>query len=158
MLLGQNGFSNDDYLTLGVDHVPLFRRRTALQCYEDFMSSFAKKFEFLIGTIIEEISVGLGPSGELKCPAHPFGDGRWKFPGISEFQCYDKYMMGDLKMAACKEEKPQWEEKGPQKAGVTTVSHLKSLSLERERKTFFLIMGVFSSYETDESSLLNYFP
>ncbi|CAN6585240.1 unnamed protein product [Malus baccata var. baccata] len=35
----QNGFSNDDYLTLGVDHVPFFCRRTALQCYEDFMSS-----------------------------------------------------------------------------------------------------------------------
>nr|XP_028955890.1 inactive beta-amylase 4, chloroplastic-like isoform X1 [Malus domestica]XP_028955891.1 inactive beta-amylase 4, chloroplastic-like isoform X1 [Malus domestica] len=62
----QNGFSNDDYLTLRVDHVPLFCGRTALQCYEDFMSSFAKKFEFLIGTVIEEISVGHGPSGELK--------------------------------------------------------------------------------------------
>ncbi|KAB2615439.1 inactive beta-amylase 4 [Pyrus ussuriensis x Pyrus communis] len=95
----QNGFSNDDYLTLGVDH---------------FMSSFAKKFEFLIGTVIEEISVGLGPSGELKYPAHPFGDGRWKFPGIGEFQCYDKYMYssdGNL------EGKIQWKKKGPQKAG-----------------------------------------
>ncbi|KAM1356171.1 hypothetical protein ACFXTH_030338 [Malus domestica] len=84
---------------------------------DDFMSSFAKKFEFLIRTVIEKISVGLGPSGELKYPAHP-GDSRWKFPGIGEFQCYDKYMyMGDLKMAARKEGKPQWEEKGPQKAG-----------------------------------------
>ncbi|RXI03297.1 hypothetical protein DVH24_003949 [Malus domestica] len=46
----QNEFSNDDYLTLGVDHVPLFCGRTALHCYEDFRSSFAKKFEFLIGT------------------------------------------------------------------------------------------------------------
>ncbi|XP_048446248.1 inactive beta-amylase 4, chloroplastic-like isoform X2 [Pyrus x bretschneideri] len=64
-----NGFSNDDYLTLGVDHVPLFCGWTALQCYEDFLSSFAKKFESLIaliGTMIEEISVGLGPSGGLK--------------------------------------------------------------------------------------------
>ncbi|KAB2615468.1 inactive beta-amylase 4 [Pyrus ussuriensis x Pyrus communis] len=102
----QNGFSNDDYLTLGVDHVPLFCGRT-----------LSKKFELLIGTVIEEISVGLGPSGELKYPAHPLANGRWKFPGIGEFQCYDKYMMGDLKMAARKEGKPQWEEKGPQKAG-----------------------------------------
>ncbi|TQD86177.1 hypothetical protein C1H46_028253 [Malus baccata] len=61
----QNGFSNDDYLTLGVGHVPLFCSRTAFQCYEDFLSSFAKKFESLIGTVIEEISVGLGPSGGL---------------------------------------------------------------------------------------------
>ena len=61
-----DGFSNDDYLTLGVDHVPLFCGRTVLQCYEDFMSSLSKKFELLIGTVIEEISVGLGPSGELR--------------------------------------------------------------------------------------------
>lgn len=62
----QNGLSSDDYLTLGVDHVPLFCGRTAVQCYEDFMLSFVKKFESFIGSVIEEISVGLGPSGELR--------------------------------------------------------------------------------------------
>ncbi|CAN6560487.1 unnamed protein product [Malus baccata var. baccata] len=62
----QNGFSNDDYLTLGVDHVPLFCCRTALQCYEDFLSSFAKKFESLIGTVIEDFGVGLGCVLELE--------------------------------------------------------------------------------------------
>lgn len=113
----QNGFSNDDYLTLGVDELPLFCGRTALQCYEDFMFSFINKFESFIGSVIEEISVGLGPSGELRYPAHPFGDGRWRFPGIGEFQCYDKYMMRDLKIAACQEGKPQWGDKGPQNAG-----------------------------------------
>ena len=25
-------------------------------------------------------------------PAHSQVDGRWRFPGIGEFQCYDKYM------------------------------------------------------------------
>lgn len=79
------------------------------------MTSFFKKFESLVGSVIEEICVGLGPSGELRYvtvtlhhkyeasttvflwivehryPAH-FGDGKWKFPGIGEFQCYDKYM------------------------------------------------------------------
>lgn len=113
----KKGFSNDDYLTLGVDQLPLFCGRTALQCYEDFMLSFVNKFDSLIGSVIEELSVGLGPSGELRYPSHPFGDGRWKFPGIGEFQCYDKYMMEDLKMAACQEGKPQWGERGPQNAG-----------------------------------------
>ncbi|XWS09670.1 hypothetical protein CRYUN_Cryun39dG0009000 [Craigia yunnanensis] len=113
----QHGFSKDDYLTLGVDQVPLLSGRTALQCYEDFMVSFVNKFESFIGSVIEEISIGLGPSGELRYPAHPFGDGRWKFPGIGEFQCYDKYMMEDLKMAACREGKPQWGDGGPQNAG-----------------------------------------
>ncbi|XP_062169662.1 inactive beta-amylase 4, chloroplastic isoform X2 [Alnus glutinosa] len=113
----QNGFSNDAYLTLGVDQIPLFCGRTALQCYEDFMFSFVNKFDSFIGSVIEEISVGLGPSGELRYPAHPFGDGRWKFPGIGEFQCYDKYMMEDLRMTAAQEGKPEWGDKGPQNAG-----------------------------------------
>ncbi|XP_022158210.1 inactive beta-amylase 4, chloroplastic isoform X2 [Momordica charantia] len=113
----QNGLSNDDYLTLGVDNFPLFSGRTALQCYEDFILSFLNKFDHFIGGMIEEISIGLGPSGELRYPAHPFGDGRWKFPGIGEFQCYDKYMMDDLKMAACRVGKPQWGKRGPRNAG-----------------------------------------
>ncbi|XWS51742.1 hypothetical protein CRYUN_Cryun11dG0009600 [Craigia yunnanensis] len=102
---------------LWVDQVPLLSGRTALRCYEDFMLSFVNKFESFIGSVIEEISIGLGPSGELRYPAHPFGDGRWKFPGIGDFQCYDKYMMEDLKMAACREGKPQGGDRGPQNAG-----------------------------------------
>lgn len=113
----RNGYTNDDYLTLGVDHNHLFCGRTGLQCYEDFMLNFADKFGSLMGTLIEEISVGLGPCGELRYPAHPFGDGRWQFPGIGEFQCYDKYMMEDLKIAAWDEGKPHWGNKGPQNAG-----------------------------------------
>ncbi|KAG6596763.1 Inactive beta-amylase 4, chloroplastic, partial [Cucurbita argyrosperma subsp. sororia] len=113
----QKGMSNDDYLTLGVDNFPLFSGRTALECYGDFILSFVNKFDHLIGDLIEEISIGLGPSGELRYPAHPFEDGRWRFPGIGEFQCYDKYMMDDLKMAACRVGKPQWGERGPQNAG-----------------------------------------
>ncbi|GAB4845958.1 Inactive beta-amylase 4, chloroplastic [Ancistrocladus abbreviatus] len=113
----QNGFSNDDYLTLGVDEVPLFCGRTALQCYEDFIISFLNKFDSLMGCVIEEISVGLGPAGELRYPAHPRGGGRWRFPGIGEFQCYDKYMLEDLRTAACQEGKPQWGKKGPDNAG-----------------------------------------
>ncbi|KAI7734415.1 hypothetical protein M8C21_004064 [Ambrosia artemisiifolia] len=113
----QNGFPNADYLTLGVDNIPLFSGRTALQCYEDFIHSFANKFDSLMGTIIEEVCVGLGPSGELRYPAHPLQDGRWKFPGIGAFQCYDKYMMEDLRAVAWQEGKPDWATKGPPSAG-----------------------------------------
>ncbi|GLU23937.1 hypothetical protein SLE2022_399110 [Rubroshorea leprosula] len=113
----RHGFSNYDYLTLGVDQLPVLSGRSAIQCYEDFMRGFVNKFEPFIGTVIEEINIGLGPSGELRYPAHPFNDGRWNFPGIGEFQCYDKYMMEDLKMAACQEGKPQWGNRGPENAG-----------------------------------------
>ncbi|KAI3688481.1 hypothetical protein L2E82_46085 [Cichorium intybus] len=111
----QNGFPNADYLTLGVDNLPLFSGRTALHCYEDFIPSFASKFDSLMGTIIEEVCVGLGPSGELRYPAHPFQDGRWQFPGIGAFQCYDK--MEDLRSVAWQEGKPDWANKGPPNVG-----------------------------------------
>ncbi|KAK9734945.1 hypothetical protein RND81_04G172900 [Saponaria officinalis] len=112
-----NGVSSNDYLTLGVDEIPLFCGRTALQCYEDFIFRFLDKFDSLIGRVIKEISVGLGPAGELKYPAHPYADGRWRFPGIGEFQCYDKYMMDDLRMAACQGGNSLWGDKGPLDAG-----------------------------------------
>lgn len=55
-----------------------------------------------------EVTVGLGPAGELRYPAYPEGDGRWRFPGVGEFQCYDKYMMADLKAAANDVGNPDW--------------------------------------------------
>ena len=39
---------------------------------------------------LQEIQVGMGPCGELRYPAYPESNGTWKFPGIGEFQCYDK--------------------------------------------------------------------
>lgn len=38
----------------------------------------------------QEIQVGMGPCGELRYPSYPESNGTWRFPGIGEFQCYDK--------------------------------------------------------------------
>ena len=38
----------------------------------------------------QEIQVGMGPAGELRYPSYPESNGTWRFPGIGEFQCYDK--------------------------------------------------------------------
>lgn len=113
----RHGYSSDEYLSAGVDQIPILYGRTAVECYEDFMVSFIDKFQPLMGNPIQEITIGLGPSGELRYPAHPFSDGRWKFPGIGEFQCYDKYMMADLKQAAFQAGKPDWGYAGPHDAG-----------------------------------------
>lgn len=40
--------------------------------------------------LLQEIQVGMGPCGELRYPAYPESNGTWRFPGIGEFQCYDK--------------------------------------------------------------------
>jgi hypothetical protein len=48
--------------------------------------------------LITEITVGMGPAGELRYPSYP--EGLWSFPGVGEFQCYDKYMRKKLMLAA----------------------------------------------------------
>lgn len=59
----------------------------------------------------------MGPAGELRYPAYPEGDGRWRFPGVGEFQCYDKYLLSDLKRTAEKAGHPEWGNGGPHDAG-----------------------------------------
>jgi len=34
----------------------------------------------------------MGPCGELRYPSYPETNGTWRFPGIGEFQCYDKVL------------------------------------------------------------------
>ncbi len=52
--------------------------------------------------------MGLGPAGELRYPSYPEGDGRWRFPGVGEFQCFDAYMLASLKSAAEAAGHPEW--------------------------------------------------
>jgi len=58
--------------------------------------------------VITEVTVGMGPAGELRYPSYPEGDGRWRFPGVGEFQCYDAYMLADLKREADLVGEPEW--------------------------------------------------
>ncbi|XP_057792445.1 beta-amylase isoform X2 [Salvia miltiorrhiza] len=75
----------------------------------DFMQSFKEAMAELLesGTIID-IEVGLGPAGEMRYPSYPQDQG-WFFPGIGEFQCYDKYMKQDFAAAAAKVGHPEWD-------------------------------------------------
>eukprot|EP00850_Spirogloea_muscicola_P013637 SM000093S24448 [mRNA] locus=s93:418081:420021:+ [translate_table: standard] len=95
----------------------LFRGRSPLEIYTDFMLSFRDTFLPYLGSTIVEVSVGLGPAGELRYPSYPEGDGRWRFPGIGEFQCYDKYMMANLRACAVAVGMPDWGTFGPHDAG-----------------------------------------
>ena len=60
------------------------------------------------GSMITEVTIGLGPAGELRYPAYPEGDGRWRFPGVGEFQCYDSYMLQHLALSAATAGHPEW--------------------------------------------------
>jgi beta-amylase len=59
----------------------------------------------------------MGPAGELRYPSYPEANGTWSFPGIGEFQCYDRYMVSSLKAAAESVGKPEWGNAGPGDSG-----------------------------------------
>ncbi|CAM8877801.1 unnamed protein product [Rhodiola kirilowii] len=113
----RSGRRNPEYISLGCDALPILRGRTPIQVYADYMRSFRDRFKDYLGGVIVEIQVGMGPCGELRYPAYPKSNGTWKFPGIGEFQCYDKYMRASLQVSAESIGKGDWGNSGPHDAG-----------------------------------------
>ncbi|KAF8379160.1 hypothetical protein HHK36_028589 [Tetracentron sinense] len=113
----RSGRRNPEYISLGCDSLPVFKGRTPIQVYSDFMRSFRERFKEYLGGVIAEIQVGMGPCGELRYPSYPESNGTWKFPGIGEFQCYDKYMRASLEASAEAIGKKDWGRSGPHDSG-----------------------------------------
>lgn len=57
---------------------------------DDGESFFSYGNSLFFRFLLQEIQVGMGPCGELRYPSYPESNGTWRFPGIGEFQCYDK--------------------------------------------------------------------
>lgn len=87
-----------------------------MQAYTDLMASFRDRFLPLLGSTVVEAEVGLGPQGELRYPSTP-SDRRWTFPGVGEFQCYDRFMLSSLQATAQHVGQPHWGLGGPHDAG-----------------------------------------
>lgn len=60
------GQRNKEYISIFADEQPVLGGRTPLQCYTDFMVAFRDTFTDELGCLIEELVVGMGPSGELR--------------------------------------------------------------------------------------------
>ncbi|XP_042435006.1 beta-amylase 3, chloroplastic-like [Zingiber officinale] len=133
----RSGRRNPEYISLGCDMMPVLRGRTPIQVYSDFMRSFKERFNDYLGEVIVEIQVGMGPCGELRYPSYPESNGTWRFPGIGEFQCYDKYMKASLRAAAVAAGHEEWGEDGPHDAG-----HYKQFP---EETGFFRREGTWST-------------
>jgi hypothetical protein len=117
LFTNRRGRRNPEYLSFGVDDKPVLDGRTAIEVYADFMASFRREMtDFLDAGMITEVEVGLGPAGELRYPSYPETHG-WRFPGMGEFQCYDKYLQADLAEAANAVGHPEWGLSGPHDAG-----------------------------------------
>ncbi|KAJ3694019.1 hypothetical protein LUZ60_009499 [Juncus effusus] len=96
----REGRRNTECLSWGVDRVRALNACTALEVYFDFMRSFRTEFDELFNEgLISGVEIGMGPNGELRFPSFPQKLG-WRFPGIGEFQCYDKYMQENLRNSA----------------------------------------------------------
>ncbi|XP_042503984.1 beta-amylase 3, chloroplastic-like [Macadamia integrifolia] len=113
----RSGRRNPEYISLGCDSLPVLNGRTPIQVYSDFMRSFRDMFKDYLGGVIVEVQVGMGPCGELRYPSYPESNGTWRFPGIGEFQCYDKYMRASLEASAEAIGKGDWGKGGPHDAG-----------------------------------------
>ena len=128
------GTRSDEYLSLWADDAPMpvFRAgekdgddengahppRSPLECYRDMMRAFRATFEDALkeGGLITEVLVGCGPCGELRFPAYAMSRG-WRFPGVGEFQCYDRRALESLALAAAAAGRPEWGKGGPHDAG-----------------------------------------
>ncbi|EFA86518.1 predicted protein [Heterostelium album PN500] len=106
---------DEEYLSCGIDLEPLFGGRTPVDIYADFMASFKQTFAYLMPETLREIQVGLGPAGEMRYPSYQLA--YWTFPGVGEFQCYDKYLLAQLAAAANTSGNPLWGHAGPNNAG-----------------------------------------
>lgn len=111
------GQRNQECISIfAVDDPGLLKGRSPLQCYADFMRAFRDEFYPDLGSLVEDIVVGTGPCGELRYPSYPEPNG-WRFPGIGEFQCYDRRALASLARAAAAVGQPDWGNAGPHDAG-----------------------------------------
>lgn len=110
----RSGQQYKDCLSLAVDEVPVLDGKTPVEVYKEFCESFKCAFSPFLDSTITGISIGLGPDGELRYPSHhrPGRSSR----GAGEFQCYDKYMLSNLKQHAQTNGNPLWGLGGPHDA------------------------------------------
>ncbi|KIY94484.1 hypothetical protein MNEG_13478, partial [Monoraphidium neglectum] len=129
------GQRNKEYVSFWADDEPVLAGRTPMQvggrrgpgalgagrghvlrCYEEFMASFGDAFAGDLGGLLEEVVVGMGPCGELRYPSYVEANG-WRFPGVGEFQCYDRRALASLAAAARERGHPEWGYSGPHDSG-----------------------------------------
>ncbi|KAJ0977671.1 hypothetical protein J5N97_013145 [Dioscorea zingiberensis] len=103
-------------LSFSVDELPVLSGKTPLQALETFFASFRDSFADLFGSVITDVMVGLGPDGELRYPSIPSVASRTQVSAVGEFQCYDKYMLANLKHQAENTGNPLWGLAGPHDA------------------------------------------
>ncbi|KAK3125950.1 hypothetical protein QOZ80_7BG0611820 [Eleusine coracana subsp. coracana] len=105
-----------DCLSFAIDDLPVLHGKSPLQLYQAFFRSFAVEFAEFFGSTITDVTIGLGANGVLRYPSYPPGSDARRFTGVGEFQCYDKYMLANLKKHAAESGEAMWGMYGPHDA------------------------------------------
>ncbi|KAI3727996.1 hypothetical protein L6452_16621 [Arctium lappa] len=131
------GGRNTECLSWGVDKERVLKGRTGAEVYFDVMRSFRTEFDdMFIEGLITAVEIGLGASGELKYPSFSERMG-WRYPGIGEFQCYDKYLQQNLHKTSSLRGHTLWA-RGPENAG--------NYNSRPQETGFFCEQGDYDSY------------
>nr|CAB3458896.1 unnamed protein product [Digitaria exilis]CAB3503055.1 unnamed protein product [Digitaria exilis] len=113
----RSGGRHDGCLSFAIDELPVLHGKSPLQLYEAFFRGFANEMEdFFDDSTITDVTVGLGVHGVLRYPSYPPGSDARKFTGVGEFQCYDKYMVSQLRRHAEEAGHAMWGLSGPHDA------------------------------------------
>jgi len=99
------GEEDREYISLFADHVYV-GGRTPLDMYRDWLDAFAAEFSDDLGSLIEEVMVGMGPCGELRYPSYRLS--HWQFCGHGQFQAFDGHALENLQAAAASAQHPEW--------------------------------------------------
>ncbi|EKE37685.1 hypothetical protein ENUP19_0265G0042 [Entamoeba nuttalli] len=103
-----HGNVNDEYINFALDNVAVEGGRTPIDFYYDFMNAFSTEFKSYISDgVIDEIQIGVGPSGEIRYPSYCAANG-WQYPGIGEFQVSDSNSLSLLQRAAEAKSHSEW--------------------------------------------------
>jgi Glycosyl hydrolase family 14 len=78
---GRPARRNEECVSLFADNTRCLGGRTPMECYTDMMIAFATAMPDVLGTVIVEVIVGMGPCGELRFPSYTDSQG-WRFPGV----------------------------------------------------------------------------
>ncbi|KAA8497044.1 Beta-amylase 1, chloroplastic [Porphyridium purpureum] len=103
------GDQDFEYICCLADHEPILHGRTPVQCYADFVCAFCVQLEPFMGKapVVTEIQIGCGPCGEVRFPSYRMHKGKWSFPGIGSFQCFDRRMRQSLQQSVKQQGKPE---------------------------------------------------
>ncbi|KAK3147248.1 hypothetical protein QOZ80_3BG0280030 [Eleusine coracana subsp. coracana] len=115
LVADREGNRREGCLSFAVDELPVLGGKSAVEAYEALFSSFGDAFADFIGSTVTDVTVSLGPNGELRYPSYPpvsVADTN-AYAGAGEFQCHDKHALASLKRHAESSGQPLWGLSGP---------------------------------------------